>query len=318
MHETTWQEGVSKAIFAREWVAQGLRPECVAEALEKRSRWDEQMTTAAAEHGRDAALRMVAEKAQRMQVSMCAEARMREAVEEALDGSRLPAPPPPAPMPRPLRNRPSSQQKSNQQRAQNQVDQQHDQQLHQQLHQQPQERELQQQRLQQRKTQMHAQQRHQHQQQQEQLQQQHQQPQQQGQQPQEKKQQEMRQHLRLLRQRHVSRSPSSDSASANAGTSSQKTFRSSNSAECSEVGPGSRKSVTTGGGYAKVGIPPRMETPAKASDRGGYSIAGGQAGTPSRGSYASRAATPPKGVTVDVRVDPASFRPVMAAVSHPN
>lgn len=91
MHETTWQEGVSKAVFAREWVAQGLRPECVAEAEEKRDKWSTEASQRAADCGAEDALRFVAEKAQRMHISPCAEARMREAVEDTLDGSRLPA-----------------------------------------------------------------------------------------------------------------------------------------------------------------------------------------------------------------------------------
>lgn len=93
-HETTWQEGVSKAVFAREWVAQGLRPECVAEAEEKRNKWSSEAATLAAQHGEQEALRIIQERSRRMQVSMCAEARMKEAVEDTLDGSRLPAPAP--------------------------------------------------------------------------------------------------------------------------------------------------------------------------------------------------------------------------------
>ncbi|CAE7212976.1 unnamed protein product [Symbiodinium natans] len=89
-HETTWQKSTSSAVFSREWVAGGLRPECVAEAEEKRSRWKNQAAEAAERHGRDVAAKLVADKAQRMQVSMCAEAGMREAIDETLDGRRLP------------------------------------------------------------------------------------------------------------------------------------------------------------------------------------------------------------------------------------
>jgi len=83
-------EATSKAIFAREWVAQGLRPECVEEALEKRAKWDNEASTMAAEFGAEEASRLISDKAQRLGVSMCAEARMREAAQDALDGSRLP------------------------------------------------------------------------------------------------------------------------------------------------------------------------------------------------------------------------------------
>eukprot|EP00435_Cladocopium_sp_Y103_P015141 s224_g3.t1 len=93
-HETTWQRQTSKAVFAREWVAQGLRPECVAEAEEKRLRWQSQ-AAALVGSGRDlsAAKAAVKAKAQKMQISMTAEAKMMEAVEETLDGTRLPGPP---------------------------------------------------------------------------------------------------------------------------------------------------------------------------------------------------------------------------------
>lgn len=93
-HETTWQRQTSKAAFAREWVAQGLRPECVAEAEEKRSRWQNQAASLVGS-GMDlsAAKAAVKAKAQKMQISMCAEAKMMEAVEETLDGTRLPGPP---------------------------------------------------------------------------------------------------------------------------------------------------------------------------------------------------------------------------------
>eukprot|EP00439_Symbiodinium_sp_Y106_P037821 s54_g4.t1 len=89
-HETTWQESTSSAVFSREWVAGGLRPECVAEAEEKRSRWKQQAADAAERHGRDVATKLMADKVQRMQVSMCAEAGIREAIDETLDGTRLP------------------------------------------------------------------------------------------------------------------------------------------------------------------------------------------------------------------------------------
>eukprot|EP00927_Polykrikos_kofoidii_P058103 TRINITY_DN52430_c0_g1_i1.p1 TRINITY_DN52430_c0_g1~~TRINITY_DN52430_c0_g1_i1.p1 ORF type:complete len:561 (+),score=101.63 TRINITY_DN52430_c0_g1_i1:65-1684(+) len=90
-HETTWSASVPKAVFAREWVAQGLRPECVEEAEEKRQRWASEAASMAAELGSEEATRRVASKAKRMGISMCAEARMKEAVEETFDGSRLPA-----------------------------------------------------------------------------------------------------------------------------------------------------------------------------------------------------------------------------------
>ncbi|CAJ1411077.1 unnamed protein product [Effrenium voratum] len=91
-HETSWHRAISKAVFAREWVAQGLRPECVAEAEEKRARWQQQAGELAASRGAEPALQAVAAKAKRLQVSMCAEAKMREAVREATDGTRLPRP----------------------------------------------------------------------------------------------------------------------------------------------------------------------------------------------------------------------------------
>jgi len=90
LHETTWSAGVSKAVFAREWVAQGLRPECTEEALQKRTDWDNEASRVAAECGAEHASRFIAAKAKRLGVSMCAEARMHEAAQEALDGSRLP------------------------------------------------------------------------------------------------------------------------------------------------------------------------------------------------------------------------------------
>lgn len=95
-HETTWSTAVSKAVFAREWVAQGLRPECVEEALEKRAKWDSEAAALAAEVGAEEASRRMAAKAQRIGVSMCAEARMQEAVAETVDGTRLPMPAAPA------------------------------------------------------------------------------------------------------------------------------------------------------------------------------------------------------------------------------
>lgn len=106
-HETVWQER-SAAVMGREWVASGLRPECVAEAearhcewrqlsslikkqnssgdwpqlyverQEKRSRWQQEAVEMAARDG-PASKEKVAEKAKRMQISMCAEARMLEA-----------------------------------------------------------------------------------------------------------------------------------------------------------------------------------------------------------------------------------------------
>ena len=78
-HETVWQER-SAAVMAREWVAGGLRPECVAEAEEKRSRWQQEAVEMAAKEG-VASKEKLAEKAKRMQISMCAEARMMEAGE---------------------------------------------------------------------------------------------------------------------------------------------------------------------------------------------------------------------------------------------
>merc|ERR1712216_794645 len=90
-HETTWSAVVSKAVFAREWVAQGLRPECVEEAEEKRERWASEAASMAAELGAAEASKRVASKAQRLGISMCAEARMNEAVVETVDGSKLPA-----------------------------------------------------------------------------------------------------------------------------------------------------------------------------------------------------------------------------------
>eukprot|EP00434_Breviolum_minutum_P005505 symbB.v1.2.004854.t1/scaffold280.1/size241228/4 len=91
-HETTWQRKTSKAAFAREWVAQGLRPECVAEAEEKRARWQSRAAARAVETSMDLPTARAAVKAtaKRMQVSMCAEAKMMEAVEETFDGTRLP------------------------------------------------------------------------------------------------------------------------------------------------------------------------------------------------------------------------------------
>ncbi|CAK9015335.1 unnamed protein product [Durusdinium trenchii] len=89
-HESTWQLVTSKAAFAREWVAQGLRPECVAEAEEKRARWQQQAADRAARSGGEVAREQVKAQAQRMQISMCAEAKMLEAVEQTLDGRRLP------------------------------------------------------------------------------------------------------------------------------------------------------------------------------------------------------------------------------------
>ncbi|CAE7426324.1 fam221a [Symbiodinium pilosum] len=100
-HETTWQECTSTAVFSREWVAGGLRPECVAEAEEKRTRWKQEAADVAERHGRDVATKLMADKAKRMQVSMCAEAGMREAIDETLDGTRLPQR---SPQPSRLRN----------------------------------------------------------------------------------------------------------------------------------------------------------------------------------------------------------------------
>ncbi|OLQ14740.1 hypothetical protein AK812_SmicGene1090 [Symbiodinium microadriaticum] len=45
---------------------------------------------AAERHGRDVATKLMADKVQRMQVSMCAEAGIQEAIDETLDGTRLP------------------------------------------------------------------------------------------------------------------------------------------------------------------------------------------------------------------------------------
>merc|ERR1712039_582626 len=60
----------------------------------KRSKWEADAAALAAKVGGEQAAKEVAAKAKKIGVSLCAEARMKEAVEETLDGSRLPAPPP--------------------------------------------------------------------------------------------------------------------------------------------------------------------------------------------------------------------------------
>lgn len=80
MHETVSSVLVSKAIFAREWVAHGIRPECVAEAEEKRNKWAADAARLASRVGVAAASKQVAQKAQNRGISMCAEAKMQEAV----------------------------------------------------------------------------------------------------------------------------------------------------------------------------------------------------------------------------------------------
>eukprot|EP00747_Dinoflagellata_sp_TGD_P167309 gnl/TRDRNA2_/TRDRNA2_191462_c0_seq1.p1 gnl/TRDRNA2_/TRDRNA2_191462_c0~~gnl/TRDRNA2_/TRDRNA2_191462_c0_seq1.p1 ORF type:complete len:637 (+),score=104.05 gnl/TRDRNA2_/TRDRNA2_191462_c0_seq1:63-1973(+) len=104
-HETTWSAGVPKAVYAREWVAGGLRPECVDIAKEQRSKWESEAATVAAEHGAEHAAKWVAAKTQRVYVSVCAEAKMREAVDDTLDGSHLPKPPAPPMARRPVREK---------------------------------------------------------------------------------------------------------------------------------------------------------------------------------------------------------------------
>eukprot|EP00397_Hematodinium_sp_SG-2012_P034608 GEMP01037131.1.p1 GENE.GEMP01037131.1~~GEMP01037131.1.p1 ORF type:complete len:424 (+),score=84.84 GEMP01037131.1:194-1465(+) len=82
-HETVWCTNVSKALFAREWVACGIRPECVKEAEEKRQKWADRCADHAAitkdpvEAKRKAAL-----LARKRGLSVVAEAKMREAVDD--------------------------------------------------------------------------------------------------------------------------------------------------------------------------------------------------------------------------------------------
>merc|ERR1712176_467843 len=65
---------------------------CVEEAEEKRRSWAREAAAVTAQLGEAEAARHVALKVQHLGVSMCAEARMKEAIEETLDGSRLPDP----------------------------------------------------------------------------------------------------------------------------------------------------------------------------------------------------------------------------------
>lgn len=90
-HQTAWSADVPRAMFAREWVASGVRPECSAEAEEKRAKWEAEAAAVAAKVGGAEASRWAADKAKRVGVSMVAEARMQEAVSDTVDGTRLPS-----------------------------------------------------------------------------------------------------------------------------------------------------------------------------------------------------------------------------------
>lgn len=79
--------------MAREWVCSGVRPEIIQEAEEKRAAWAAAAAEAAASGDIEEARERVAKQAQKQGLSYVAEARMQEAINEACNGTRLPAPP---------------------------------------------------------------------------------------------------------------------------------------------------------------------------------------------------------------------------------
>lgn len=82
-HETVWCANVSKALFGREWVAAGVRPECSQEAEENRQRWADRCADhAAMTKDPEEAKRKATALARKIGLSAVAEAKMIEAVDD--------------------------------------------------------------------------------------------------------------------------------------------------------------------------------------------------------------------------------------------